>query len=588
VAGCNRQPASPSVAATKQADPTEEMVEAVRETLRKPADINTCRRLVEQLNVYLGRSDRVRKPEPLSPADRTALVKEYSLVAEKETDEVAEVARPEFTPLDAHYLDETLLYRDVARALDVDRLPPVDRATAALAWVVRNFRSVPASGPALPPTQAAQRGTGTPLERTYALLTLLRQLDVDACLIADGNTAESVWAVGVLADGQVYVFDARLGLPLPAPDGKGVATLAQLRGSPEPFKALAIDPKLPYDITPERAKKSQVFLSVPMTSLSPRMRFLQSLTPDRSAQLAADVPALRDRFRKALAGPELAGVEVGFWNPPPPADALPRLLYSFLPPNEGGGDRSNPGRMRRYYFEDMPWDRLPPYLAELQGEPGTRIRSMFAGRVLMLAQPGSPRELIHRGRFDAATEQLVALRAQLVKRPYSMEEAEGSSREWSKTASQYYADLARAERRVEKGDTAAIADRDEALRLIDILWKGSRGPVLVIEYVTSDALLAEATFLLGLCKHEQAARQRNARRGTPDPAAWQSAMIWWNQFINTYPASPAAPAARLNLAFALEGAGKTREAKAAFAALAESGLSPLEKMACRYRESQLK
>src|SRR5439155_2806604 len=136
---------------------------------------------------------------------------------------------------------------------------------------------------------------------TYVLLTLLRQLDLDACLIGDASAADGpdkLWAVGVLADGQVYLFDARLGLPLPGPNGQGVATLAQIRSDPAALKPLDLDPKLPYDVTAERAKQAQVYVSVPLTSLSPRMHFLQGVIAEGTARLTEDPAALGERFRQ--------------------------------------------------------------------------------------------------------------------------------------------------------------------------------------------------------------------------------------------------------------------------------------------------
>src|SRR5205814_4260480 len=116
-----------------------------------------------------------------------------------------------------------------------------------------------------------------------------------------GAGPDGVWAVGVAADGQVHLFDVRLGLPVPGTDG-GVLTLAQARSLPEPFKALAVDPKLPYDVTAERAKRAEVLVPVPMSGLSPRMRFLQSLLLEGTARLAAEPSAARDRFRQAAGG----------------------------------------------------------------------------------------------------------------------------------------------------------------------------------------------------------------------------------------------------------------------------------------------
>ena len=41
-----------------------------------------------------------------------------------------------------------------------------------------------------------------------------------------------VWLCAALIDGQAYLFDARLGLAIPGPDGQGVATLNQALADP--------------------------------------------------------------------------------------------------------------------------------------------------------------------------------------------------------------------------------------------------------------------------------------------------------------------------------------------------------------------
>src|SRR5205085_5411802 len=144
-------------------------------------------------------------------------------------------------------------------------------------------------------------------------------------------------AVGVLDGGQIYLFDTRLVLPLPGRDGKGVLTLGEARSNAEAFKPLSIDPKLPYDVTPDRAKRAEVLVTAPLSALSPRMRSLQEMVGVETVRLAADVPAQRDRFRKAA-----GDAAVRLWCPPG-VDALPRLLFAFLPVSEGGGDPSIPG-----------------------------------------------------------------------------------------------------------------------------------------------------------------------------------------------------------------------------------------------------
>jgi hypothetical protein len=579
LAGCGRQSTGPKQAATKQADPYAELTQSAQETFRKSGDLATCRSLVEQLNRYLGRGDPVKKPEALPGAREALLKNELSLTDE----EVAEVGRQEFTPLDAYWLHETILFRDVARALDVGGLPAADRARAALEWVVTNLRPVEHDGPALPPSYCALRGGGTTLERTYALLRLLHQLDLDYGLVGDESAAQSpngVWAVGVLADGQILLFDVRLGLPLPGPDGKGTLTLAQARTEAEPFRPLAADARPAYDVTPDRARKSQVFLTAPLTALAPRMTFLQGLVP-AAARLDYDAAAARDRFQKAMQGPVFEGCAVRFWNPPV-VDAYPRVLHAFIPAPDGGGDRSPPGRrhMDRYHFEAVPWRMLPPFLVELQGEPGARVRSLFADRALLFTQPGRPRDLILRGQFDEATRQLVELQGELTRRPHTEKDVDETARLWAKTAREFYANLARQER---AGNLAEVEDQKSK---IDILWQRSHGLNFFLAYLLSEPLLAETTYLLGVCKHEQALRL--AYRGEPDKDAWQTAARWWAKFVSDFPEHPAVPSARRNLGRAQEGAGRTVEARAAYDAVAASDAPEPMKLACKYLAGRLK
>ena len=78
-------------------------------------DLAACRRLVEQLNVALARPGAALKPDPL-PADlKVTYAKELGLTPQ----EIEEIARGEFTPLDAAALEEAFLFRELAKALDV-------------------------------------------------------------------------------------------------------------------------------------------------------------------------------------------------------------------------------------------------------------------------------------------------------------------------------------------------------------------------------------------------------------------------------------------------------------------------------------
>ena len=102
----------------------------------------------------------------------------------------------------------------------------------------------------------------------------------------------------------------------------------------------------------------------------------------------------------------------------------------------------------------------------------------------------------------------------------------------------------------------------------------------------SDPLQAEITYLLAICKQEEALRR--TYRGEDDKAAWKTAAPWWEKFIHTYSASPAIGAAKRNYAQTLQGAGRPADAKAAYQALATSDLPDLQKLACAYLANQVK
>jgi hypothetical protein len=584
LAGCNRPAATPSQSVKTQADPAEALTETVAQAFRKSGDAKSYRQLVEHLNSSLSGGKIERKPQPLTAEQRAAFKSDCGL----SDAEIADVSRPEFTPPDAHYLDETVLCHDIARALDVTGLKPVEKARAALNWVVVNLRPAEIPGPAIPTWYVAMRGVGTNLERTYVLLRLLQQLDIDACLVGDDSaagSADGLWAVGVLADGQVYLFDVRMGLPLPGAIG-GVLTLAQARKDANAFRPLDVDSKLRYDVTPERAKAAQVFLTAPLSALSPRMRFLQSLLPPNSGRFDYDPRAARERFEKVIQGPAYEGCRVRFWNPPLP-DTLPRVLMSFLPPSEGGTDREPQGRRRidRYYSDAIAWQLLPPIFREqnLPGEAGQRVRALFAERVTFLSQPGRARELILRGLFDEATTRLVELQTRMGTKPPP--EIEKSVVVWVESARDVYGRLAKAERDLER-NPSAIADRDDAREKIGNLWRNSNAIDVYMNSVVSDPLQAEITYLLAICKQEEALRR--TYRGEDDKAAWKTAAPWWEKFIHTYSASPAIGAAKRNYAQTLQGAGRPADAKAAYQALATSDLPDLQKLACAYLANQVK
>src|SRR5437773_4102315 len=164
-------------------------------------------------------------------------------------------------------------------------------------------------------------------------------------------------------------------------------------------------------------------------------------------------------------------------------------------------------------------------------------------------------------------------------------EVENGVRVWVEAARGVYGRLAKAERAMER-DPSAIAERDRAREEIGNLWRNANVINIYMNSVVSEPLQAEVTYLLGICKHEEALRR--TYRGEDDKAAWKTAERWWEKFIHTYNTSPAIPTAKRNYARTLEGAGRPAEAKAVYQALATSDLPELQRLACTYLGNQLK
>jgi hypothetical protein len=410
ICGC-RPPAAPKTPA-RLAAPADDALEAARLAFRKQTGVASCRAALQQLNALFTRTTE-DKPEPLQEKTREFLADRVGL----DDGELGEVASTTFTLLDAHHLDGCFLLRDAARFLDVDDLPPVERASAAFAWVVRQVRLQPDHGVSpVPPQFVLRRGRGTAAERALVFLGLLDQLGIDGCMIAlprdaSDKTAFRYWLPGALVEREIYLFDPRLGLPLPGPGGQAIATLAQVRSEAAVFAGLRLDDQHAYDVTPEQAKRAEVHLACPLSAMAPRMRYLENLLAGQNKiNLGIDPRALLEKFQEATKGQQ---IPVKFWNPPGNPTTLARVLRQFLPPDEEGGcDKVHPINLQAlrgyagpqdtgeigihqkglFELELIPWSDLPEPIRNLPSRinPGLQLRDLYARVFVTVPLPPPP------------------------------------------------------------------------------------------------------------------------------------------------------------------------------------------------------
>jgi hypothetical protein len=158
-------------------------------------------------------------------------------------------AAERFNLRDGEHLRDGMLFSAIVAHLQRDEAStandPSSRESSELKsvgrifdFVVRTIRLIPQHPQELPltPYEVCLLGRGTVEDRVWIFVGLLKQLRIDAVILrpasADGSDPQAAaLLVGVVLNNQVYLFEPRLGLPVPAGDNHSgapaVATLAQ-------------------------------------------------------------------------------------------------------------------------------------------------------------------------------------------------------------------------------------------------------------------------------------------------------------------------------------------------------------------------
>jgi hypothetical protein len=542
---------------------------------RAQFDMARTRDAVENLNGYLKalKDEQQKAPFDVDVKKLGRWQKELALTK----DEAAELASPAFTLLDANYLELCFQLGDVARSLDLEALPALHRARLAFEWVVRqvNLKDRVRQGQQdkedglYPPQFVLQLGHGTANERALVFLALLRQLGIDGCMVAyrDGDGRAVPWLPGVLipraeqrragrTEPGIYLFDTRLGAPLPGPGGKGIARLDEVSKAPDLLRPILGDADA-REAVPRRVARAEVLLPVPLSALSPRMKFLQMrVKAHTKVSLALDPDALRKRFAAAQPAP------VRFWSDPKDPNTPTRVLRAFLPAGQGGVDRAN--RLGHARGLLIPWSIVQGYYPaalrpSLYGELTGRLAHQF--ELYSLA----PRNSISRGRLDQAVKPLSTcldhLREQrglvqdATRDEERRKELEQEIRDWCKKLAEIQlevATLTEQDRAAGGKDAEAKQGLAQAQNARVNLWKQNPQLVTIIFYrAMAETLGKDAMYLLCLCMQEKAERYQTRvdrmeasgrTAGGPELArakrdalqAWKNAQGWWQKYATEY------------------------------------------------------
>jgi len=208
---------------------------------------------------------------------------------------------------------------DIARAARGDAVEDLDVALNLFRWTVRSLAIV--SDPPMVATEAVPgsrwflpgeillSGRASPAQRAWIFLQLLRHAGLDGVMLATGDPDRDgvrAWIPAVIANGDAWLFEPTYGLPIPGPDGTGIATARQAAADPAVLQRLSF-PDRAYPVQAADMAGLSVLVAADPWNLSRRMWAVdEQLVGARAMELALDASAVGAR---AVACLPAAGAE---------------------------------------------------------------------------------------------------------------------------------------------------------------------------------------------------------------------------------------------------------------------------------------
>ncbi|NOY29391.1 MAG: hypothetical protein GXP28_04205 [Planctomycetes bacterium] len=194
-----------------------------------------------------------------------------------------------FQPTESRELQQAIWLRDISIWAKKDALTDIEVASALFDWTVRNIQlDGPGSAAVVHrPWQALMYGHGTAEQRAWVFAELCRQQQLDVVMLGLGK---KWWLPALLSEGKLYLFDARLGLPLRGKKPGQVATLADLTDDPTLLENLNLDGEPNYPIGADDLPRIEAWLVASPLQMSHRAAWLQqALEGDDFVVLSADL-----------------------------------------------------------------------------------------------------------------------------------------------------------------------------------------------------------------------------------------------------------------------------------------------------------
>lgn len=211
------------------------------------------------------------------------------------------------------------------------------------------------------PWQTLMYGRGDYVDRAKVLLMLLREAELDAVMLCVGDSETPVpWAVGVAIADDYYLFDTKLGLPIPGKTPGSVATLKAVREDANLLSSLdltieeSLEDDSKYWVDDQQVKSILAMTYVAPESLSKRMAALESnQVGDERLNLASYPEKEISRL------PKIEGVENLLWDISLQTHRFRKAVNETIPKSASDDDLSD--RLRWYSSEEMYVDQFHIY-----------------------------------------------------------------------------------------------------------------------------------------------------------------------------------------------------------------------------------
>lgn len=158
-------------------------------------------------------------------------------------------------------------------------------------------------GYTLQPWQSIYFGVGDSWQRARVFIQLCRQQGLVAVMLAvnrlDVLPNPRPWLPAVWIDGELFLFDTQLGLPIPGENDTGIATLSDVQDNPALLTDLDIDDHK-YPVRPEHVGQIKALIDASPGFLTRRMKLVQNeLTGARQLVLSVSPTAIKESLSSA-------------------------------------------------------------------------------------------------------------------------------------------------------------------------------------------------------------------------------------------------------------------------------------------------